>query len=337
MPSSIGKPPGSAATAPKSITPMRPSGSSMKLPGWASPCSIPQPARRVEGELEQPGADQVALLGGAVPDDLGHRRALHPLLDHHFGRTGHDARHREVRVVLIRLGEGALVLGLQPVVQLHLGALDQLVDHALDVGARRELLEHPDQTLHGLEVGPQRLVGARVLDLDRHLTAVGPHTLVHLADAGRGHRGVVERAEPFAPLGAQLGVEHPVHLGGGQRRGVLLQLGQRFAVRLAELLGDRGLEHRQGLAHLHRAALELTEDREQLVGGLFQELGLDLVPGLSGQPFTEPDRCPTGESDRNAGQLCVARSPAPFDVCHVPIIHDGQRDVERRRQRTLSY
>ena len=95
-----------------------------------------------------------------------------------------------------------------------------------------------------------------------------------LADAiGR----VVERGEPLAPLGAQLRVEHPVHLGGGQRRGLPLQFGQRLAVRLAVLLGDRGLHHRQRLADLHRAALELTEHGEQLLGGLVHQLGVDLV------------------------------------------------------------
>ena len=38
-------------------------------------------------------------------------------------------------MVCVRLGELALVVGLQPVVEFHLGALDEFVDHALDVGA----------------------------------------------------------------------------------------------------------------------------------------------------------------------------------------------------------
>ena len=95
----------------------------------------PQSARRVEGEFQEPGADHVALFGGSVADDFGHRHALDPLLDHHLGRAGYDARHREMRVIRIRLGELALVIGLQPIVELHLGALDQFVHDALDVGA----------------------------------------------------------------------------------------------------------------------------------------------------------------------------------------------------------
>ncbi len=223
-----------------------------------------------------------------------------------------------MRIAGVCLGEGALVLGLQPVVQFHLGALDHLVDHALDVGAGGELLEHTDHALHGLQIGTQRLVGAGVLDLDRHVAAVVPHRPVHLPDAGRGHRCVVKRIEPGAPLGAQLPVEHAVHLRRRQRRGVLLQLGQRLAVGLAELLGHRGLHHRQCLADLHRAALELAEDGEQLIGGLLHQLGVDLVARLPGQSLSEAQRGPARKADRNAGQLRVAGgSPAP-DVCHAP-------------------
>ena len=219
-------------------------------------------------------------------------------------------------MALIGLGERTLVLGFQPVVQFHLGALDQLVDDALHVGAGGELLDHADHPLHGLQVGAQRLVGAGVLDLHRDLAPVGPHRLVHLADAGRRDRRVVERGEPLAPLGAQLCVEHAVHLGRGQRRRIPLQLGQRLAVRLAVLLGDRGLHHRQRLADLHRAALELTEHGEQLLGGLVHQFGVDLVLRLAGQPFAEAQRGSAGHADRQARQLRVARGPPRLMSSH---------------------
>ena len=101
-----------------------------------------EPARRVVGQLEQPGAHQVALFGSALADDHRHRDALDPFLDHHLGRAGDDVRDDEMRMSLIGFGEGALVVGLQPVVEFHLGAFDQLVDDALHVGAGGELLEH---------------------------------------------------------------------------------------------------------------------------------------------------------------------------------------------------
>ena len=101
-----------------------------------------EPARRVVGQLEQPGAHQVALFGGALADDHRQRDALDPFLDHDLRRAGDDVRDDEMRMSLIGFGERTLVFGFQPVVQFHLGALDQLVDHALHVGAGGELLEH---------------------------------------------------------------------------------------------------------------------------------------------------------------------------------------------------
>ena len=149
------------------------------------------------------------------------------------------------------------------------------------------------------------------------------HTaLVHLADAGRGHRGVVELGESLPPFGAKLRVEHPVHLVGGQRRRILLQLGQRFAVRLAELLWNGSFHHRQGLADLHRAALELPENGEELLGRFFHEFGVDLVLRFAGQPLAEPECCPARDATGEAGQLCVTCSAPAFDVCHASIIHD---------------
>jgi len=56
-----------------------------------------------------------------------------------------------------------------------------------------------------------------------------------------------------------------------------LKFGQRLAIGLAELLGDRGFHHRQRLADFHRAALELAENREELFGCLLHQLGVDLV------------------------------------------------------------
>ena len=152
--------------------------------------------------------------------------------------------------------------GLHRVVMIGRGGADLAVDREVVgeavLAGQGELLEHRDQPAHGLQVGAQRLVGAGVLDLDGDLAAVGPHGLVHLPDAGRGHGFVTEGREPVAPPGAELGVEHAEHLGGGQRGSVLLQFGQRLPVGFAELLGDGGLHDRERLADLHGAALPFT-------------------------------------------------------------------------------
>ena len=92
MPNSTGSPPGSGATAPKSITPIRPSGISMKFPGWASPCIIPTRAgalkvsskslvpqrsrssvvpSRMIFDIPTPSIHSVTITFGALPTTLG--------------------------------------------------------------------------------------------------------------------------------------------------------------------------------------------------------------------------------------------------------------------------
>ena len=129
-----------------------------------------------------------------------------------------------------------------------------------------------------------------------------------LADATGVSSKDVNRSRHLVPSCA---VEHPVHLGRGQRRGLPLQLGQRLAVGLAVLLGDGGLHDRQRLADLHRAALELTEDGEQLLGGLVHQLGVDLVLGLAGQPFADAQRGPAGHARRQGPPAWRCARPGP--------------------------
>ena len=119
--------------------------------------------------------------------------------------------------------------------------------------------------------------GARVLDLDRDLAPVRPDRAMHLADAGRRGRHVVELAEALGPGPAELLGQHPVHDRDVHRRRGLLQPGQRLAVGGRRLFGQRGFEDRQGLAELHRAALELAQHLEQLLGGAPLQLGGDVI------------------------------------------------------------
>ena len=181
MPISTGSPSGSGATAPKSMTAILPSGSSMKLPGGVAVHLPTRWARR--RSARKPCAADVPLLLSAVADDpaSGMPPSIHSLTIT-FGALPTTCGIRSA-VALVGLGERALVVGLQPVVQFHLGAFDEFVDHALDVGAGASCLSTLVSRRMVLR-SAQRLVGAGVLDLDRDGASVAtPSTWPMLAEA----------------------------------------------------------------------------------------------------------------------------------------------------------
>ena len=97
--------------------------------------------------------------------------------------------------------------------------------------------------------------------------------------------------------------QHPVHRRRGHRRGGLLQLGQRGAVRTGHLLGEGRLEDAHRLAELHRAALELAEHPEHLLGGA--RAGSRRRPGLGRAARRRACRRPA---------RCARRSPRGSDA-----------------------
>ena len=77
---------------------------------------------------------------------------------------------------------------------------------------------------------------------------------------------------------------------GGKRRRGLLQLRQRRSVGSSKLFWHRRLEHREGLAELHGATLELTQDPEHLLCGALLNLGDHQLAGLATDPLSRPRR-----------------------------------------------
>jgi hypothetical protein len=63
-----------------------------------------------------------------------------------------------------------------------------------------------------------------------------------------------------------------------------------------ELVGKRGFEDAQRLAELHRAALELPQHAEELLGGALGDLRRDRVGRHAGHPLAEPPDGPPGEA-----------------------------------------
>jgi hypothetical protein len=248
------------------------------------------------GEVQQgqQHAGLVPLVSRAGGDDLRQRGAVEPFRDDHLGRAGHHPGDGDVGVARVRGGELPLRVGLEPVVELLDHPCLELGDQRLDVHAREEGGEQAGEAGQLVEVGHQRGRRAGVLDLHRDVAAVPPGRAVHLADAGRGRRLVVEVLEAGPPGAPELLGQHRVDGAHSHRRRLLLQLDQRLAIGRGDLLGHGRLEHRQRLAELHRPALELPQHREQLLGGALLQLRGDGVGGAAGEPLAQAQRGASG-------------------------------------------
>ena len=254
----------------------------------------------------------VALLLRAVGDDLGQRVvALQPGGDEQPARCG---RRRVGTTISGSSANSSAKIdcdsGLQAVVELLDDALLQLLDDALDVDRGRDDAEQPREPGHLAQVRAQGLGRTGVLDLDGDLGAVGPRRAVHLADRRGGRRNVVERRQLLAPRGPELGLEHAVHHAGRHRGSGVLELGEGLPVRAGDLVGQRRLEDAHRLPELHRAALELAEHAEDLVGGAALHLEQDGFGRRSAEPPAHAQRRAAGESHRQRRELHTTRKSA---------------------------
>ncbi len=279
----------------------------------------PRAARPGEQEADEPQPGGVALLLGAVRDDLGQRPAGQPFGHQHPAGVGDHARHVDVGVVRVGLGEALLGRRLQPVVQLLRHPTLQLLHHGPDLQARVGQGEDPQQLGDPVVVAQQGLAGVRVLDLDGDLPAVVPAGPVHLPDGRRRLRSLVEPVEQLPPGRAQLLGQHAVQQLDPQRRCRLLELGERGPVQRGHGRWQRRLEDREQLPHLHRAALELAEHREQLLGRTALELLGERLGGLPEQPPAGLDRRSPRVPERESGQPGRAGHRPPRDPVRDPV------------------
>lgn len=207
-------------------------------------------------------------------------------------------RHQELGVAGERRRRAGLVVGLPQIVDLlgdPGGHLARDGDHVDPAGQRRD---HRGQPFDLTQVRAQCPVGARVLDLDRDRFAAGQHAAVHLPDGRRRGRSQVEPGEPVAPAGTQFAAQHRLHPGRRQRGSAVLQLRQVLPVGPGQLLGQERLEQAEHLAELHRPALELTQDAEQLLRGGLPQVGVH-HPGIGTQhPAAQADRLPLRRPQR---------------------------------------
>ena len=217
--------------------------------------SCPGAGRRAAcrcGPGRRTGTARTARRSGRAPPGCRSRITLASeagLSSHSVTSTGSPDRdhvgHHDVGVVAERLGEGALRLGLELVVELVGGARLHLLDQRLDVDAgdqrRRSVRAEPGELA---QVGHQRLAGAGVLHLDRDLAPVVPAALVHLADRrGRG-RAAVEPDQLVLPVrrrGRGASWSRTVWVGIGGAESCSRVSCSRYGA--GDLLGQRRLEH----------------------------------------------------------------------------------------------
>gem|GEM_PF-4682243 len=235
-----------------------------------------------------------------------------------------DADHTwdaDVRVAGVAGGESLLGGSFQPVIEFLGHPVPQLGEQRLGVQPRHKRTEKPGATAQLIEIADQRPARARVLDLDGNLAPIVPHSPVHLADGGRSRRLVVEPGEAGPPLLAHVAREHLVNSPGRQRRRGFLQPGQGGPVRFGDLRGQRGLEYRQRLPELHRAALELAKDPEDLICcPLLDFLGHQLS-WPAAQALAGSQRGPACEPNRQPSQPGRAGDSVAGQIAHHPILH----------------
>ena len=121
---------------------------------------------------------------------------------------------------------------------------------------------------------------------------------MHLADRGRRRGQRVKSANESRQSRPQLAAEHGMDPRGRHRRGGVLQPGQVGPVRRGDVLRQHRLEQAERLAELHRAALELAQYPEQLLGRPLLHLLADLLGRRAAQPLAEAQRGPAGEAER---------------------------------------
>ena len=274
--------------------------------------------------------DAVTLLGGSVGDDVRHRPPVHPFSDQHVRCRGENVGNTELRIAIEGDGELTLVARFSEVVEFLDHAFLQFCDQRLQVQAGNQGGEHLPHPRHLVEISDQRLVGSRILHLHGDLATVVPHRFVHLADGGGARGSVIEIGESISPVGTERVRENFVDGFGRHRRCGILEFRQRRPVRAGHLLGEGCLEDAHRLAELHRPALELTEDRENLLGGALLDLRGDGVRRLAAHLLPETPRGAPGVRRRKGRDPHTAGQRILRDFRHCVIVPEVSRSCEPR-------
>ena len=134
--------------------------------------------------------------------------------------------------------ERALVGGLQFIVELLDDPLAHLVRERLRVELWCDPADEAEDQSQVLQVGLNRAVDPRILDLDGYLLAIDRRP-IHLSNRRRRDRLLVELVEHAAQRLAEVLLDHLAHVLERDRRRGIAQLRERALELLAILLGTR--------------------------------------------------------------------------------------------------
>ena len=188
---------------------------------------IEQPSAFQPGQRQQPPGRKVRL-------DLGH---------------AHDRRPVEHDLVQQRMPRLAAIVELLADacadLLVNLAGVDRGIDAAID----------REQHLELRQVGLDRGLHVRILQLDGERGAVLAGGAVHLAERGRRRRLALERREALLPVRPEFGLHAAAHEGPAHRRRVRLQLREFGRIFRRHEIGHR----REDLPNLHQRPLEAAE------------------------------------------------------------------------------
>ena len=159
-------------------------------------------------------------------------------------------------------GEEALVLRFLEVVELLDEPRPDLFDHWSCLEPGKGHLHAREQHAGVVEIGPDGLVDAGVLQLHGHGLSLVGDGAVHLADGRGRNRDRVPLGEDSVGGAAEFALDDAGRQVGAHRRRVLLQLGQRVSQRL----GQTVVEVAEHLADLHQGALHDAGGRARPAG-----------------------------------------------------------------------
>ena len=158
-----------------------------------------------------------------------------------------------------------LAVGLEREVQLLVGDLVQVLDHAGGVHEvpRTRAVDQPGHAVHHPQVAVHAVADGRPLDLEHRLPTVGQRARMHLGDRGGRERPGVEVPEDLRRGRAQVFLHH--------RQGLVRWEGRHVVERAHAGVGERGGEHprrrRDQLAELHERGPERHERLHQADAG----------------------------------------------------------------------